>query len=113
MKTKNTVWKSADGRQTLLSDMETDHLHNLVTYLFRRMEEAERLAQHAFEMGRILPPAQAQGHPLKDWVDAGIKELSKREKKEYVKSMNKVLSSPLFVPGDQMAARLLKSKKEA
>ena len=99
MKAKNMIWKSADGRTSALSEMETEHLHNLVMYLFRRMEEAAKLAQFAEELGKVLPEASTQGAPLSQWVKAGIKELHNREVVEYQSSMDKVLRSPHYKGG--------------
>lgn len=99
MKAKDMVWRSADGRTMTLEKMEIEHLHNLVMYLFRRMEEATRLEAFAHSLGRTMPEATAQGYPLSDWVKAGIKTLHRRGKGKYKESLKEVLSSPHYKGG--------------
>ena len=81
MKAKKMIWRSDDGRELSLRDMETDHLHNLIAYLYRRLEEFNRLAELALKNDLILPKPRTQGYLQEEWVQAGMKELARREDK--------------------------------
>lgn len=82
MKSQDLVWRSSDGRSLPFSEMETDHLHNLVAYLHRISLEDEGLRVRAVEGGFKLPNRIVQGHPLQDWMENGMKELEARGKRD-------------------------------
>lgn len=86
MKASKLIWRSRDGRETSLRDMDTDHLLNLVMYLNKRQEEFNHLVDLAQEKDLELPPLMFRDVPYSIWVAIGVKELNRRREKMLQKS---------------------------
>ena len=87
MRNRDYVWRTANGREIRLEDMDIDHLINLSCWLYRQSETIETMQ---IEIGFDFPRRNFQGADINTWLKRTQKELIRRRNNE-IKDVQKLI----------------------
>ena len=87
MRNRDYVWRTANGREIRLEDMDIDHLINLSCWLYRQRETIEAMQ---IETGLDFPRRSFQGSTIDTWLERTQKELMRRRNNE-IKEAQKLI----------------------